>query len=149
MRPREAVLKVFDDADSFWSDTHDQLTAFFALALGYVAQSGGNKQSTHWRKTERMLMFPEPKEFAPGLSMGHPEGSGTGTDFAGSPPPGDERRRPAPGPTERAGEDVPPVLGSSGIAGVRWRLPRPTSGIDCGWRTPSARYELELPLFHC
>lgn len=74
---------VFDDVDPFWSDTHDQLTAFFALALGYVAQSGGNKQSAHWRKAERMLMFPVPKEFALGLSMGHPEGSGTGTDFAG------------------------------------------------------------------
>jgi len=30
-----------------------------------------------------MLTFPEPKEFALGLSMGHPEGSGTGKEFAG------------------------------------------------------------------
>jgi hypothetical protein len=73
---------VFDDADPFWSSTHDQLTTFFGLALNYVARSGGDKNSAHWRKAERMLTFPEPKEFALGLSMGHPEGSGTGADFA-------------------------------------------------------------------
>ena len=33
-------------------------------------------------KAKRMMMFPEPKELALGTSMGHPEGSGTGPDFA-------------------------------------------------------------------
>lgn len=73
---------VFDDADPFWASTHDRVTHFFGLALDYVAKSGGDPKSTHWRKAERMLTFPEPKEFALGLSMGHPEGSGTGPDFA-------------------------------------------------------------------
>lgn len=50
--------------------------------MDYVAKSGGDQKSAHWRKAERMLTFPEPKEFALGLSMGHPEGSGTGADFA-------------------------------------------------------------------
>lgn len=73
---------VFDDADPYWSGTHDQLTDFFGLAVRYVARAGGDKNSPAWRKAERMLRFPEPKEFALGLSMGHPEGSGTGRDFA-------------------------------------------------------------------
>lgn len=58
------------------------LTTFFGLALDYVAKSGGDPKSPHWRKAERMLTFPEPKEFALGLPMGHPEGSGIGPDFA-------------------------------------------------------------------
>lgn len=73
---------VFDDSDEFWSDAHVELTTFFGLALDYVAKSGGDPRSPHWRKAERMMTFPEPKEFALGLSMGHPEGSGTGPDFA-------------------------------------------------------------------
>jgi hypothetical protein len=73
---------VFDDADPFWAVSRDQLNSFFGLALGYVAKSGGDQKSAHWRKAERMLTFPEPKEFALGLSMGHPQGSGTGADFA-------------------------------------------------------------------
>jgi hypothetical protein len=36
----------------------------------------------HWVKAQRFLQFPEPKEFALGLSMGHPEGSGIGPDLA-------------------------------------------------------------------
>jgi hypothetical protein len=73
---------VFDDADPYWSGSHAQVITFFQLALDYVAKSGGNKHSRHWLKAERMLTFPEPKEFALGLSMGHPEGSGTGADIA-------------------------------------------------------------------
>jgi hypothetical protein len=73
---------VFDDQDPFWSNTHDELIKFFNLAKDYVAKSGGDSQSPHWRKAERMLTFPEPKEFALGTSMGHPEGAGTGSDFA-------------------------------------------------------------------
>ena len=37
----------------------------------------------HWAKAHRFLQFPEPKELALGLSMGHPEGSGIGTQLAG------------------------------------------------------------------
>lgn len=73
---------VFDDSDPFWSGTHDEVTAFFGLAMDFVANADGDPKSPAWRKAERMLTFPEPKEFALGLSMGHPEGSGTGKDFA-------------------------------------------------------------------
>lgn len=73
---------VFDDPDPYWSDTHAKLTSFFELAMDYVVKSGGDTTSAQWRKAERMLTFPEPKEFALGLAMGHPEGSGTGPDFA-------------------------------------------------------------------
>lgn len=73
---------VFDDTDPYWSKHHGDLTKFFGLALEYVMKSGGDQNSAHWKKAERMLTFPEPKEFALGLSMGHPEGSGTGSDLA-------------------------------------------------------------------
>lgn len=73
---------VFDDADPYWAGTQDQLSEFFGCALGLVARSSGDTKSPAWKKAERMLTFPEPKEFALGLSMGHPEGSGTGKDFA-------------------------------------------------------------------
>ncbi|WP_193614300.1 hypothetical protein [Nocardioides lijunqiniae] len=73
---------VFDDTDPFWAETHTKLTEFFELAMSYVIESGGVRRSAPWRKAERMLTFPEPKEFALGLSMGHRAGSGTGADFA-------------------------------------------------------------------
>lgn len=73
---------VFGDPDPFWSSTHDRVVEFFGMAMDYVSQSSADPESAHWRKAERMLTFPEPKEFALGLSMGHPEGSGTGADIA-------------------------------------------------------------------
>lgn len=73
---------VFDDDDPYWAGTHSRLTEFFGTALDLVAKSAGDQRSPAWRKAERMLTFPEPKEFVLGLSMGHPEGSGTGKDFA-------------------------------------------------------------------
>ncbi|MEU4191735.1 hypothetical protein AB0E69_07555 [Kribbella sp. NPDC026611] len=73
---------VFEDDDPFWSACHQDLVDFFSLALRFVRLSEGDRKSPHWRKAQQMLTFPEPKEFAFGLSMGHPEGSGTADDFA-------------------------------------------------------------------
>jgi hypothetical protein len=73
---------VFEDEDPFWSASHQDLVDFFSLALRYVKLANGDRRSPHWRKALLMLTFPEPKEFAFGLSMGHPEGSGTASEFA-------------------------------------------------------------------
>lgn len=73
---------VFEDDDPFWAGCHADVVDFFGLALRFVKLAQGDTRSAHWRKAERMLLFPEPKEFALGLSMGHPEGSGTADDFA-------------------------------------------------------------------
>jgi len=73
---------VSEDPDPFWSDARNDTLSFFSLALKYVRLSGGRRTSPHWLKAERMLKFPEPKEFALGLSMGHPEGSGAGFKYA-------------------------------------------------------------------
>ncbi|MFK4085016.1 hypothetical protein ACI2LF_12955 [Kribbella sp. NPDC020789] len=73
---------VFEDGDPFWSACHQDLVDFFSLALGFVKLANGDRRSPHWRKALLMLTFPEPKEFAFGLSMGHPEGSGTAGEFA-------------------------------------------------------------------
>jgi hypothetical protein len=47
-----------------------------------VRAAGGNTRSPYWNKALRLLTFPEPKEFALGLSMGSPNGSDTGPEFA-------------------------------------------------------------------
>ncbi|MGH7687408.1 MAG: hypothetical protein ACREN2_11405 [Candidatus Dormibacteria bacterium] len=73
---------VYEDADPFWASSHDIVVEFFATALGLVRRAPDRRQSVHWRKAERLLTFPEPKEFALGLAMGTPVGSGTGREFA-------------------------------------------------------------------
>jgi hypothetical protein len=73
---------VFEDEQPFWADARKDTLEFFSLALDYVKLSGGRKTSPHWLKAQRMMSFPEPKEFALGLSMGHPEGSGAGDVYA-------------------------------------------------------------------
>jgi len=73
---------VFEDADPFWSAAREETIEFFSLALRFVGLSHGSPTSLHWLKAQRMLKFPEPKEFALGLSMGHPEGSGAGFRYA-------------------------------------------------------------------
>lgn len=73
---------IFDDTDPFWSDSYDQVVSFFELATDLVLKSGGEEDTPAWRKAQRLLHFPEPKEFALGLSMASPAGSGTGLEFA-------------------------------------------------------------------
>jgi hypothetical protein len=73
---------VFEDDRQFWSNSHDEIVRFFRIALDYVYKAEGKRDSAHWKKSERMLTFPEPSEFVLGLSMGSPLGSGTGSEFA-------------------------------------------------------------------
>ena len=73
---------IFDDEPGAWEGAHDQIVDFFQGALHLLGLADGQTDSAHWKKVERFLQFPEPKEFALGLSMGHPEGSGIGADLA-------------------------------------------------------------------
>ncbi len=73
---------VFEDLDPLWAGAHDELIEFFDLVRGFINKAEGNRRSPYWGKAVRLLMFPEPKEFALGLSMGHPEGRGTGEYYA-------------------------------------------------------------------
>lgn len=73
---------IFEDADPFWSAGHDEIIDFFDAVLVLLTKADGNRESMHWKKAERFLQFPEPKEFALGLAMGHPEGAGIGTELA-------------------------------------------------------------------
>lgn len=73
---------VFDDTDPHWTAAHDEIIDFFDAALSLLRRADGHRESMHWVKAQRFLLFPEPKEFALGLSMGHPEGAGIGTDLA-------------------------------------------------------------------
>ncbi|ARJ04736.1 hypothetical protein B5808_05490 [Cnuibacter physcomitrellae] len=74
---------VFEDADSYWAETRQTVIDFFSLALSFVDAADGDVTSPHYLKAVRMLKFPEPSEFALGLSMGHPKGSGAGFTYAG------------------------------------------------------------------
>jgi hypothetical protein len=67
-----------------WAKAHEKIVTFFQLAVSYLDLANGVTTSVHWSKAERLFSFPEPKEFALGLSMGHPEGSGVGPDTASS-----------------------------------------------------------------
>lgn len=73
---------VFEDEDPFWAETRSIVVDFFSLALRFVRLAKGDETSPHWLKAVRMLRFPEPSEFALGLSMGHPKGSGAGFKYA-------------------------------------------------------------------
>ena len=73
---------VFEDDDPYWAETRQTVIDFFGLALSFVDASGGDVTSPHYLKAVRMLKFPEPSEFALGLSMGHPKGSGAGFKYA-------------------------------------------------------------------
>ncbi|SBW75831.1 hypothetical protein [Propionibacterium freudenreichii] len=73
---------IFEDESVEWAPAHEELIAFFDATLDMLALAEGDKRSMHWEKAERFLLFPEPKEFALGLSMGHPVGSGIGPDLA-------------------------------------------------------------------
>lgn len=73
---------LFDDADPRWVAAHDEIIDFFDATLDLLRKAAGHRESMHWKKAELFLQFPEPKEFALGMAMGHPEGSGIGPDLA-------------------------------------------------------------------
>lgn len=73
---------VFEDDDPLFADAHDVVVSFFATCRDLVRRAAGNTASPHWKKALRLLTFHEPKEFALGLSMGSPNGAGTGDELA-------------------------------------------------------------------
>ncbi|MEV5544039.1 hypothetical protein AB0L13_45295 [Saccharopolyspora shandongensis] len=74
---------VFNDKTSYFADSHDMVVDFFATCSDLVKRAQGNHESAYWKKAVRLLTFPEPREFALGLSMGSPNGAGTDEVFAG------------------------------------------------------------------
>lgn len=74
---------VFEDVDPLFAGAHEDVVAFFLTCRDLVRRAGGDPASPYWKKALRLLTFPEPKEFALGLSMGSPHGAGTGAQFAG------------------------------------------------------------------
>lgn len=73
---------VFEDDDPLFADAQPRVVSFFGMSRDLVRRAGGDTASPHWKKALRLLTFPEPKEFALGLSMGSPNGAGTGGDLA-------------------------------------------------------------------
>lgn len=73
---------IFDDVDPHWAAAHDEIIDFFDVTLALLGRADGHRSSMHWVKAQRFLLFPEPKEFALGLAMGHPEGAGIGPELA-------------------------------------------------------------------
>ncbi len=75
---------VLDDQNGkkLWRGSHDEVVDFFELAAQLVVAAQGNKPSPAHSKALRLLRFPEPNEFALGVSMGKPQGAGTGDRVA-------------------------------------------------------------------
>jgi hypothetical protein len=73
---------IFQDDDPQWSGAYDQIVQFFETATELVLAAGGAPDTPAWRKASRFLRFPEPHEFALGVALGSPRGSGTGEKFA-------------------------------------------------------------------
>jgi hypothetical protein len=72
---------VFDDSDPLFADTHNLVVQFFETCRHLIAQDSGQR-GRYWDKAQRLLTFPEPKEFALGLAMGSPIGAGTADFFS-------------------------------------------------------------------
>ena len=74
-------ILVFRDPDPFWNSSKKLFTSFFSAATQKIP---GRKNRSPMALNEAIafLRFPEPKEFALGLAIGHPAGSGTGEKFA-------------------------------------------------------------------
>ena len=75
-------LLLFEDEDPAWEGAHEEILDFFDATLELLKQAQGHRDSMHWAKAKRFLQFPELREFALGMSMGHPEGSGIGPELA-------------------------------------------------------------------
>ncbi|MFF9119068.1 hypothetical protein ACF09Y_26350 [Streptomyces massasporeus] len=71
---------VFEDEDPLFADARDTVVDFFSSCRDLVHADAG-RRGRAWEKAVRMLTFPEPKEFALGLAMGSPFGSGTDAHF--------------------------------------------------------------------
>lgn len=75
---------VYDDKKPLWRGARQEVVDFFDTAAQLIERANGNVGSPAYDKALRLLRFPEPNEFALGLSMGKPQGAGTGVDFAKS-----------------------------------------------------------------
>ncbi len=73
---------VFEEMSGTFADSHELVIDFFSTCHDLIRRSKGNEKSSHWKKAIRLLTFPEPREFALGMSMGTPNGAGTDTHFA-------------------------------------------------------------------
>jgi hypothetical protein len=69
---------VFQDSDSHWAGAEQEFVSFFAYVIDRWGRDGFERQ-----RVLRLLNFYEPKEFALGVAVGHPAGSGTGPLLAG------------------------------------------------------------------
>jgi hypothetical protein len=72
---------VFEDQSPLFSDAHDLVVQFFSMCRDLVRADAGHR-GRHRDKAVRLLTFPEPKEFALGVAMGSPNGSGTDVHYA-------------------------------------------------------------------
>ncbi len=70
------------DDNPLWAGARDELVHYYETVLTHVIASTGVESSLAWDAAVRMLMCPEPNEFALGLSLGDPRGSGVGAKLA-------------------------------------------------------------------
>lgn len=70
---------MFETESGPWSTVEDRMVAFFNEVLGLVADAGGDRSSSDWKRAATMLSFPEPAPFCLGYGKETIFGAGSGS----------------------------------------------------------------------
>lgn len=73
---------VFKVKEGRFAKAHDKIVEFFNYVFELIAQSGGDKNSTHYRKALNILLFPEVREICLGYASSSTKGAGSGFGFS-------------------------------------------------------------------
>lgn len=73
---------LFDNEQGDFVGSHADVIAFFDAVFQVIAQSGGDRTTSSWRRAEQLLSFPEVEELCLGYTSLGTGGVGSGTDTA-------------------------------------------------------------------
>jgi hypothetical protein len=73
---------LFKEDSGLWADAHQELAQHFQSAFELLAGHHERTESLQYKKTLRLMTFPEPEEFCLGMASSNTSGSGTGRGFA-------------------------------------------------------------------
>ncbi len=74
---------IFQSTESNFAEAHKKTIDYFNEVFTLIAQSGGNTNSTHYKKAVNILLFPEVRELCLGYASSTTKGSGSSSGFSG------------------------------------------------------------------